>query len=45
MYGYNYQRASEEALDICLQKLFARLSEQSYRRAEALMALLGRIVC
>ena len=43
--GYNYQRASEEALDICLQKLFARLSEQSYRRAEALMALLGRIVC
>ena len=43
--GYNYQRASEEALDLCLQKLFARLSEQSYRRAEALMALLGRIVC
>lgn len=43
--GFNYQRASEEAEDICLQKLFARLGEQSYRRAEALMALLGRIVC
>lgn len=43
--GFNYQRASEEAADICLQKLFARLGEQSYRRAEALMALLGRIVC
>ena len=43
--GFNYQRASEEAEDICLQKLFARLGEQSYSRAEALMALLGRIVC
>lgn len=43
--GFNYQRASEETMDICLRKLFARLSEQSYRRAEALMALLGRLVC
>ena len=43
--GFNYQRASEEAADICLQKLFTRLGEQSYRRAEALMALLGRLVC
>ena len=43
--GFNYQRASEETRDLCLRKLFARLSEQSYRRAEALMALLGRLVC
>ena len=43
--GFNYQRSSEEALDLCLQKLFARLGEQSYRRAEELMALLGKIVC
>ena len=43
--GFNYQRASEETMDICLRKLFARLSEQSYRRVEALIALLGRLVC
>ena len=43
--GFNYQRASEETVDICLQKLFARLGEQAYSRAEALMALLGKIVC
>ncbi len=28
-----------------LQKLFARLSAQSYRRAEDVMALLGCLVC
>lgn len=43
--GFNYQRASEEALDICLQKLFARLGEQSYRRAANVMDLLGNLIC
>ena len=43
--GLNYQRAADEALDPCLQKLFARLSAQAYRRAEDVMALLGCLVC
>ncbi len=43
--GLNYQRAADETLDPCLQKLFARLSAQSYRRAEDVMALLGCLVC
>lgn len=43
--GLNYERAADEALDPCLQKLYARLSEQAYRRAEDLMALLGCLIC
>ena len=43
--GLNYQRAADETLDLCLQKLFARLSEQSYRRAERVMDLLGSLIC
>lgn len=43
--GLNYQRAADETLDTCLQKLFTRLGEQSYRRAEEVMALLGRLIC
>ena len=43
--GLNYQRAADETLDPCLQKLFARLSAQAYRRAEDVMALLGCLVC
>ena len=43
--GLNYQRAAEETLDICLTKLLNRLSEQSYRRAEEMMSLLGKMVC
>lgn len=43
--GLNYQRAAGETLDPCLQKLFTRLSEQSYRRAEEVMDLLGRLIC
>lgn len=43
--GLNYQRAAEESLDPCLQKLFNRLGEQSYRRAEEIMALLARLLC
>lgn len=43
--GFNYQRAADETLDLCLQKLFTRLSEQAYRRAENVMALLGDLIC
>ena len=40
--GYNYARAGEETLDLCLSKLFATMSEDEYRHAELLMKLLGR---
>ena len=43
--GLNYARAADETTDPCLTKLFNRLSEQAYQRAEDVMALLGRIVC
>ena len=43
--GFNYQRAADETLDPCLQKLFAKLSEQAYRRAERAMELLGNLIC
>ena len=39
---YNYARAGEETLDLCLSKLFAAMSEDEYRHAELLMKLLGR---
>jgi len=43
--GLNYQRAADETMDICLQKLLNRLGQQAYRRAEQLMALLSRLIC
>lgn len=43
--GLNYQRAADETTDLCLTKLLARLSEQSYHRAEEMMSLLGKMVC
>lgn len=43
--GFNYRRAADESVDPCLQKLFGRLSEQSFMRADALMELLGKILC
>ena len=43
--GLNYQRAADETLDRCLQKLFTKLGEQSYRRAEEVMSLLGKLIC
>lgn len=43
--GFNYQRSADETMDPCLQKLFDRLGDQSYRRSEEIMALLGRILC
>lgn len=43
--GFNYRRAADETVDLCLQKLFTRLGDQSYRRSEEIMALLGKILC
>ena len=43
--GFNYQRAADETVDVCLQKLFGRLAEQSYRRGEEIMSLLGCLIC
>lgn len=43
--GFNYARASDETTDICLQKLFNRLSRQSYQRADDVMRLLADILC
>lgn len=43
--GFNYQRAADGTTDLCLQKLLSRLSRQSYQRADAVMATLGRILC
>ena len=43
--GFNYQRAADETIDPCLQKLLGRLAEQSYQRADGVMALLGQIIC
>lgn len=40
--GYNYARAGEETLDLCLGKLFAAMSADEYRHAETLLKLLGR---
>ena len=40
--GYNYARAADETLDLCLGKLFAAMSEDEYRHAGLLMKLLGR---
>jgi len=43
--GFNYQRAVDGTTDPCLQKLLGRLSQQSYQRADAVMALLGKLLC
>lgn len=43
--GLNYARASDETTDLCLAKLFNRLSAQAYQRAEDVMSLLGRLIC
>ena len=40
--GYNYARAGEETLDLCLGKLFQAMSADEYRHAETLLKLLGR---
>ena len=43
--GFNYRRAADETVDTCLQKLLGRLSAQAFARADALMELLGQILC
>lgn len=43
--GFNYRRASDESVDPCLQKLLGRLSAQAFSRADAIMELLGQILC
>lgn len=43
--GFNYQRAADGTTDPCLQNLLSRLSQQSYQRADAVMALLTKILC
>lgn len=43
--GFNYRRAADETVDTCLQKLLSRLSERSFARADAVMTLLGHIIC
>lgn len=40
--GYNYARAAEETLDVCLAKLFSAMSADEYRHAGHLMLLLGK---
>ena len=43
--GFNYRRAADETVDTCLQKMLSRLSAQAFARADALMELLGQILC
>ena len=43
--GFNYQRAADAALDPCLKRMLNRLGEQSYCRADEIMALLGQMIC
>jgi len=40
--GFNYLRASEEALDYCLENIFSELSQDEYRHADCLLDLLGK---
>lgn len=40
--GFNYARAGEETVDLCLSRLFAAMSADEYRHADLLMQLLGR---
>lgn len=42
--AFNYQRAADETIDPCLQKLFSALSRNAFARADAVMALLGHIL-
>ena len=43
--GFNYQRAADGTTDPCLQKLFNRLGDQAYQRAEDVMGLLSKVLC
>jgi len=43
--AFNYQRAGDETIDTCLQKLFGRLSQEAFHRADAIMELLSHVIC
>ena len=43
--AFNYQRAAEETIDPCLQKLLSRRSQEAFERSDAVMALLSRLLC
>lgn len=43
--GYHYQQAAEETSDPCLSALLAELGRQAYGRADAVMRLLGEVLC
>ena len=43
--GCAYQQAAEGAADPCLAALLEELSRQSYRRADAVLRLLGEVLC
>lgn len=43
--GFNYARAADGTADLCLQKLFTKLSQQSYKRADEVMCALGQVLC
>ena len=43
--GYHYQQAAKETTDSCLSGLMMELSKQSYHRADAVMRLLGEVLC
>ena len=42
--GFNYRRAGDETTDICLQKLFGKLSKEAYRRADELLRVLSTLL-
>ena len=43
--GFNYRRAADETTDTCLTKLFEKLSDRAFSAAEALMELIGHMLC
>ena len=43
--GFAYGQAAEETEDRCLRGLLNELSRQAYRRADAVMRLLGEVLC
>lgn len=42
--GFNYRRASQEALDPCLQQLLLAFSQDEYRHANAMLCLLSGVM-
>ena len=44
-HGFNYARAADGTADLCLQKLFTKLSQQAYKRADEVRCALGQVLC